>query len=126
MGEMVFAEARAKKNEPWVSAYWKASLPILKASLTRNIDDDFNGVAELENAPVNTDAVEGNMGVTDHLRHKSQAHVDNCFGMSSVNRMQLFSTKEQAIDKQARCTTIFSSCMFIHCMRLEFRQFVVG
>jgi hypothetical protein len=51
MGEMVFAEARAKNNEPWVSAYWKASLPKLKASLTRNIDDDFNGVAELENAP---------------------------------------------------------------------------
>ena len=96
MGDKIFDEALAKRNEPWVSAYWKASLPDLRATLQRNLDDDYNGVAELENAP------EGNMGVIDQLRHKSQAHVENCFGMSMVNRMQLFSTKEQAIDRQAR------------------------
>ena len=102
MGDKIFDEALAKRNKPWISAYWKASLPDLRATLQRNIDADYDGVAELENAPVNTDAVEGNMGVIDQLRHKSQAHVENCFGMSMVNRMQLFSTKEQEIDRQAR------------------------
>ncbi len=95
MGDKIYDEALAKRNEPWISAYWKASLRDLRATLQRNIDEDYNGVTELENAPVNTDAVEGNMGVIDQLRHKSQAHIENCFGMSMVNRMQLFSTKEQ-------------------------------
>ncbi len=71
MIDKIFDEALANRNEPWISAYWKASLPDLRAILQRNIDDDYIGVTELENAPVNTDAVEGNMGVIDQLRHKS-------------------------------------------------------
>jgi hypothetical protein len=68
----MYLEANAKHNSPWVAAYWTASYPDLMATYHRNLDKDCSGIDALENAPVNTDFVEGNMGVVDHLRHMSQ------------------------------------------------------
>ena len=126
MGRCIYLEASTMHNSPWVAAYWMASYPDLMASFHRNLDKDCSGIDVLDDAPVNTDFVEGNMGVVDHLRHISQAcralyitslstvffstlaphrpvyyqaHIENVFGMASCNRMQLFSTAEQAMDR---------------------------
>ena len=75
MGCSIYLEANTTHNSPWVAAYWTASYPDLMATFHRNLDKDCSGIDVLENAPVNTDFVEGNMGVVDYLRHISQVPV---------------------------------------------------
>ena len=96
----IIREANNTSNLPWVRRFWLASLPDMKASWHRNVDADLSELECLADAPWNTDCVEGNMGTMDFVRHRCQADIPNCFGVAQATRMQLFSTAEQAIDKQ--------------------------
>lgn len=75
MERPIYLEATSQTNAPFVAAYWMASPPHIMAPFNRNLDAGCSDVGVLENAPVNTDFVEGNMGVVDHLRHISQVHM---------------------------------------------------
>jgi hypothetical protein len=98
MGRSVYLEINTDHNRAWVASHWAASLPDLLATLERNLDKNCEGIDVLQDAPVNTDIVEGNMGLVDYMRHKSQAHLENTFGMAHANRTRVFSTAEQSID----------------------------
>jgi hypothetical protein len=63
------------------------------------MDPDCDGIDVLQDAPVNADSVEGLMGRTDYFRHKTQAHLENAFGMTGTTTMQLFPNKAQAMDR---------------------------
>ena len=98
MGRSIYLEANNKLNSPFVAAYWVASLPDITASFNRNLDEDCSDIGVLENAPVNTDFVEGNMGVVDYLRHISQVHVYEYLSVPTVSShfhffVSLFSQK---------------------------------